>query len=450
MTLDRLSAEDIRILNLETGNVRGHVCKVLVLEPGPRPLPTVDDLRAHIDARLDAAPRLRRRLVKAPFRLGTPVWVDDADFDIARHVRAVEEPAPIGPGRLREIVAALMAERLDRERPLWRLDVVEGVADGTLALVWRIHHCMADGATAMKIASEVLWTAAPDAPPAPASTWRPAPPPHAMMLLADGAASGVTHEHGRARGLGAAARGPADARRRAHEAKATVARDLAWQATPTPLDHVAGAGRRIAFASAPLADCRRAGKAIDSGITVNDIVLAAVAGGMRAWLEHRGLPAQGIRAKVPVSLHDASLSDGAANRDSYFFVDLPVDDVKVTERIAAVNRETTERKRAHEAEALYAATLRRSVARRAMDPHVFTLNISNVPGPREAVYVLGARVRELYSVAEIAEHHALRVAVISFDGTLFFGLCADRDTVADIDVIAGGIQDCVGELVTPA
>ena len=258
MTLDRLSAEDVRILNLETGNVRGHVCKMLVLEPGPRPLPTIVELRAHIDARLDAAPRLRRRLVRTPFRLGTPVWVDDADFDIARHVRTVEAPAPVSAANLRDIVAALMAERLDRDHPLWRLDVVEGMADGTTALVWRIHHCLADGMTAMRMASDVLWSADPDAAAPPASTWRPAPPPHAMMLLAGGAAAGVAREADRARSLGAAARDPADARRRAHEAKATVVRDLAWNATPTPLDHAAGTRRRIAFASAPLADCRRA------------------------------------------------------------------------------------------------------------------------------------------------------------------------------------------------
>jgi len=450
MPLDRLSAEDVRILNLETGNVRGHVCKVLLVEPGPHPLPTVAELRAHIEVRLDTEPRLRRRLVRAPFGVGKPVWVDDAAFDIARHVRAVDEPEPVGDTRLREIVAGLMTERLDRDHPLWRLDVVPVLADGSMALVWRIHHCLADGTTAMRMAADVLWSHTPDAGAATASTWRPAPPPGAVSLLAQGAAAGVGPAARRVRGLGVAARGYADGRRRSAESKAMVRRELTWTATPTPLDHVAGALRRVAFASAPLADCRSAGKAIDAAVTVNDLVLAAVTGGMREWLERRGLPVDGIRAKVPVSLHDhGAHGDAAANRDSYFFVDLPVAEAQIVDRVVAVNRETAERKRTHEAEAMYTATLHRSVARRAMSPHVFTLNVSNVPGPRDHVYVLGARVREMYSIAEIAEHHALRVSVISAAGTLFFSLCADRDTVEDVEVIADGIRESVRELIAP-
>jgi WS/DGAT/MGAT family acyltransferase len=224
-------------------------------------------------------------------------------------------------------------------------------------------------------------------------------------------------------------------------------RDLALTASPTPLDHAAGPARRVALASAPFAACRAAAKAIDPAVTVNDVVLAAVAGGMRAWLEHRGLPEQGIRAKVPVSLHAAGGNDDAANRDSYFFVDLPVGEPGIADRVLAVNRQTVERKRLHEAEAVHAATLRRSVARRAMSPRVFTLSVSNVPGPREDVYVLGARVCELYSLAEIAQHHAMRVAVISAADTLFFGLCADRDVVDDVDVIAQGIRESLSDLV---
>jgi 2-polyprenyl-6-methoxyphenol hydroxylase-like FAD-dependent oxidoreductase len=117
---------------------------------------------------------------------------------------------------------------------------------------------------------------------------------------------------------------------------------------------------------------------------------------MRAWLGHRHLPEEGIRAKVPVSLHDHGAHDATlANRDSYFFVDLPVGEARTADRILAVNRQTAERKRLHDAEALYAASVHRSVSRRAMSPRVFTLNVSNVPGPRDDVYVLGARVREL-------------------------------------------------------
>jgi diacylglycerol O-acyltransferase / wax synthase len=450
MALDRLSAEDVRILDLEAGNVRGHTCKLIVLEPRPgTPLPSVDDLRAHIDARLDAAPRLRRRLVPTPLRLGPPVWADDPGFDIGRHVRPVVEPAPVGAARLREIVADLMSERLDREHPLWRLDVVEGMSDGSMALVWRIHHCMADGTTAMRLGAEVLWSDG-LADPVQRSAWRPAGCPGAVSLLALGAAARVRalarmpasmdlDPRGRGRGEQA---GPSK-----RESRAALKRELARTAMPTPLDHVAGPRRVVAFASAPLAGCRRAGKAIGPGVTVNDVVLAVVAGGMRAWLERRHRPEEGVRVKVPVSLHGHREHDAAAaNRDSYFFVDLPVGEAGAAERVAAISRQTAARKRDHDADVLYAAGRRRSVARRAMSPRVFTMNVSNVPGPRDQVYVLGARVRELYSMAEIAEHHALRVAVISAAGTLYFGLCADRDAVDDVELIAAGIRASVREL----
>jgi diacylglycerol O-acyltransferase len=451
MPLDRPSTEDVRLLDLEAGHIRGHVCKLLILEPGPdRPLPAIDELRAHIDARLDAAPRLRRRLVRVPLRAGPPVWLDDAGFDIARHVRAVEERGPVSAARLREIVAGLIAERLDRDHPLWRLDVVESMTDGSMALVWRIHHCLADGTTAVRFAADLLWSHTPEEAPRPPSEWRPAAAPGTVSLFAQGAASSLGRVARRAREAGGEARGITRARHVARESRAAVRRELARTAGPTPLDHLAGAERRVAFASAPLADCRRAGKAVDPAVTINDVVLAAVAGGMRAWLERRDLPEQGIRAKVPVSLHDRGAhDDAAANRDSYFFVDLPVGQARTADRLLAVNRQTAERKRLHDAEALYPATLHRSVSRRAMSPRVFTLNISNVPGPRDDVYVLGARVRELYSVVEIAEHHALRVAVISAAGRLFFGLCADRDAVEDVELIAEGIRESVRELIAP-
>ena len=452
MSLDRLSAEDVRILGLEAGNIRGHVCKVLILGAGDvRPLPTLGELRAHIDGCLDAAPRLRRRLVRSAFTAGSSLWVDDEEFDIARHVRAVEKPGPVGPERLREIVADLMAERLDRAHPLWRIDVVEAMTDGSMALVWRIHHCLADGATMMRLAGQILWAGSSDvARVAASAAWRPVPAPGGVALLARCTAAGLGPAARRARSVGARARGLAQARRVGWDSKSAMKRELARIARPTPLDHDAGPARRVAFASAPFAACRAAAKAIDPAVTVNDFVLGAVAGGMRAWLAHRGLPSEGIRAKVPVSLHDPGGRDDAANRDSYFFVDLPVGEPDMAERLRAVNRQTVERKRLHDAEALYAATLRPSVARRAMSPEVFTLNVSNVPGPREDVYVLGARVCELYSVAEIAQHHALRVAVISAAGTLFFGLCADRDVADDLEVVADGINASVLELVAPA
>src|SRR3954454_9329419 len=244
MRLDRLSAEDVRILDLEAGNIRGHTCKVIVLSPGEeRPLPTVDHLRAHVAACLDVAPRLRRRLVRSPLTAGASLWIDDEAFDIARHVRAVEDTGPVSPERLREIVARLMAERLDRAHPLWWIDVVDALTDGSMALIWRIHHCLADGTTATRLAGQLLWANTPDAGPVPASAWLPAPAPGGVSLLAWCAAAGL---------------GPAGPRPRSRRALAWV-----WGGRSRT------GGPPRAFARRPGAR-RRAGEAARAGVEGGD------------------------------------------------------------------------------------------------------------------------------------------------------------------------------------
>jgi diacylglycerol O-acyltransferase len=356
----------------------------------------------------------------------------------------------VSPERLREIVARLMAERLHHAHPLWRIDVVEAMTDGSMAIVWRIHHCLADGTTAMRLAGQLLWSSTPDAAPVPASAWLPAPAPGGVSLLARCAAAGLGPAARRARSLGAQARGVAQARRLALESKAAVKRDLARTARPTPLDHDAGPARRIAFASAPFAACRSAAKAIDPAVTVNDVVLTAVAAGCASGSSTTGCPNRGF---APGTGEPPSRQRARRRGESRLVLLRGPPRGRAGLCRAPPGREPPDRRaqaRAHEAEALYAATRRRSVARRAMSPRVFTLNVSNVPGPREDVYVLGARVSELYSVAEIAQHHALRVAVISAADTLFFGLCADRDTVDDVEVVAAGIRESLRELVAPA
>ena len=432
--IDRLSPQDVQILRLERGPVRGHTCKVVVLEAtAGGALPSVEDLRASVEARLQAAPRLRRRLMNAPLGVGRPVWVDDTDFDIARHVTRIESDGPVSRAELREMVARRMAERLDRAHPLWHLDVVERLDDGSAALIWRIHHCMADGTAAVGLASAVLWSKEPGVA-LPRSSWLPAPKPRALDLLSLRTWRRPTGER----------RGPGSS---LVPSRDLLRRELRRTATSSVAAARIGPNRRVAFAEAPLAECRRAGKAIDRGVTVNDVALSIVAGGVRTWLEDVPDKDLGVRVKVPVSLHRGSEDAPVANRDSYFFVDLPVAEADPVERVLAINRQTTERKLHHDAEALYRLGLHRSAARWAMSPHVFTFNVSNVPGPRHEVFVLEARVRELYSLAEIAQHHALRIAVISAAGTLFFGLCADREAVARLDVLADGLRRATEQLL---
>jgi diacylglycerol O-acyltransferase len=440
--IDRLSAEDVRILKLERRTVRGHTCKVIVLERfGDRPLPTVETLREHVEARLGCARRLRQRVVPTPLRVAGPVWLDDPQFDIRRHVTAV----PHNGERLEEVVAALMATALDRDRPLWHLGVVQLPEDDRLALIWRVHHCMADGTTCMRLAWSVLWDERPDCPPAEASVWQPDGSPRALKLFAQGVGvrAGGAAKHLRVPRVGATP-GARSAGGSVPSMEQVVGRELRPAARRTSLAGHFDSRREVAFARAPLEACRRAGKAIDESVTVNDVVLAILAGAVRTWLG----PEHAIRVKVPVSLHQKSGTDDMANHDSFFFVDLPVEEADPVERVLAINRETVERKLEHDADVLYRLGTHPFVSRWTMSPRVFTFNVSNVPGPRTDVYVLGARVRQLYSLAEISHRHALRVAVTSLGGSLSFGLCAARNVVTDLRGFAEALEQASEELVS--
>jgi len=410
VTRELLSAEDARFLALESGTVRGHTCKVMVIA-GRR---SAEEVRAHLAERLDPLPRLRQRL---ELRADPPAWVDDPGFALDRHV---VEREVVDEAGLRRMVAAAMETPLDRDHPLWAMDVVPSLEGGRTAIVWRIHHALADGTTAIRMARRLLLDPAGEAPP-PA---RPAP-----------ARSGAVPS-----GLASTLRGAARAPR-------VLGRELGVRAGRTPLDRPAGPHREVAFVDAPLDELRRVAHEAPVRATINDVALAAVGAGLRAWLVEIGSPAERLRVKVPVSLHRADEPD-AANRDSFMLVDLPLEHEDPLERLAAVTAETRERKLSHDAETIEAffkdlshlsRSLRRHAEHWAMSPRIFTLNVSNVPGPAGPQQVLGAPLLELHTLAEIAHRHALRVAIISAAGRISFGLCADADAIEGLDLIADGI-----------
>ena len=403
MTRELLSAEDARILALESGTIRGHTCKLIVIA-GVR---SAAEVRAQLEERLVSVPQLTRRLDPAA---NPPAWVDDPAFSIDRHV--VDRGALDDAG-LRGLVASAMETPLDRKHPLWAMDVVSPLAGQRTALVWRIHHAVADGMTAMRMASALLL----DAAPGELHSHRPS--------------------HPRASPLRLAASLPK-----------TLRQALGRRASLSPLACHAGPRREVAFVDAPLEELHSIGHAAPVHATVNDVALNAVGAGLRAWLDEIGAPLEGVRVKVPVSLHQPGEPD-SANRDSFIFVDLPVEQRDPIERLAAVARETRDCKRRHDAETLYAffsglGRVSRALDRRAeqwaMSPRLFTLNVSNVPGPPGPQLVLGAPMLELHSLAEIAHRHVLRVAIVSAGGRISFGLCADADAVDRLDVIADGIR----------
>jgi hypothetical protein len=396
-----LSAEDRAILALESGHVAGHTAKVVRLR-GPL---DVDALRRSVDARLGCAPRLAWRLGGAA---ESPVW-ERVDPDLGHHVK---DGGRVAQAQVAERVGALFAERLPRDRPLWRMDLLHA-GEGSV-IVWRVHHALADGTAVMRFASQVLWDE------------QGAPP------RGDGAAAGP------------APRGPGDERRGGRAA--FVLREFSRSARRNPFDARPGPGRSVALASVPLRPLHDAAKAL-AGATLNDAVLVCVAGGVRRWLEGHHEPGRPLRIKVPVSLHGSH--DELGNRDSFFVVAVPLGEPDPARRLAEVHAETRLRKERHDAEAMdallqglarHSPGLERLTERIERSGRAFGLNVSNVRGPSAAVEVLGLAVASVHSLAEVAEHHALRVAVVSVAGALQFGLVADPAVVDGVEVIARGIE----------
>jgi diacylglycerol O-acyltransferase / wax synthase len=432
--VDRLSAEDARILARERGPVCGHVCKILVLDGRL----DVDAVRARVGSRLAAVPRLSCRLVEAPLGVAPPAWLPVERCALDVHVRdggRAEDEAGLG-----HTVASVMQERLDRARPLWALDVV-AFGEQRTVLVLRLHHCMADGSTAMRMVQALLFDQGEQAPPAVDGN----EPPGRAALMADALRwRGAAVRSGLARALSRRRGGD-----REHVRLAALRRELAPEGRPSPLARRVGRRRTVAFASFDLDDIKAVAHSAPERATVNDVVLAAVAGGLRRWFAHKGIEERELRVKVPVSLHQPG-EPQTANRDSFMVVDLPLGHTDPMARLLAIRDETRERKAAHDADALDAffhdlgrlsRSLERLGERWAMSPRVFALNVSNVPGPRGPLAVLRAPVLELRALAEVAQRHALRVAVVSAAGRLSFGLCADADAVDRLDLVSGGIAD---------
>ncbi len=415
-----LSHEDLNILALENESVAGHTCKVIVLE---REL-DVDALRDSIGARIGRAPEFSARLREIDGELW---WVPAEKVDLSAHVVRIGDAQEYGQADLEEKVARIFETRLDRARPLWRIDVIPRVADAGSVLIWRIHHALADGATAMRMANTVVWDDDSRATPA---GLRHAGGPHRAA---------ATHHH-HLEGLRAAAR----------EAPQPWLR--------SPFNGHIGARRSVAFTSVELETLRLVAHHCD-GATVNDAVLTVVSGGLRRWLEAHHGHLGSVRVKVPVSLHGAADTDDGhdpGNRDSFFCVDLPLSTRDPIERLSEIRHATKVRKQGHDAQQLDALMrelasvprLGRFAQRVLTHPRSFALNVSNVPGPRNPVRVLGARVRALYSLAEIRDHHALRVAVVSLADSLNFGLAADPTLVNDVDQMAREMRAEAAELAS--
>ena len=450
---ERVSSADVSFFYLEGRSTPQHVGGVAIFD-GPL---DYDRLVRLLEERISLVPRYRQKLRTVPGNLANPVWVDDPEFDISYHVRRSALPRPGGDAELLEFCARIQSRLLDRDRPLWEMYFVEGLSGGRVAIVTKTHHSMVDGMGAVDIA-QVLLDPTPEPRRTVGAVWMPEPEPTSTALVAE-ALTGVVR---RPAALVETVRlGVRDARSTTAWltalASATVGGVSALVRRPStsPLRARVGQQRRIAVARTRLDDYRQVRRA--HGGTVNDVVLAAVCGALRGWLLSRGellRDAQTVRALVPVSVGDAD----AGNRVSALLVDLPVGEPDPLRRLSQVHYAMgahAESGRSVSADTLVALsgfappTLHSLGARAAhgLTRRMFSLVVTNSPGPQVPLYAAGARMTEMFPILPLGRGTALAIGLTSYDGGVYFGVNADRDAVPDVSVIASLITESLRELV---
>ncbi len=452
----QLSALDAAFLELEEADAAAHmhIGWAMVFEPRPDGgVPTLEELRERTRQRLVALPRFSRRLSSPRVgALSLPEWVAVPDLDVADLMRRATLPAPGGEAELMDWLGDFFSHRLDRSRPLWETTVLEGLEGGRWALVTKAHHCLIDGLSGAAVATILL-----DAEPDPADD-------EATIAELLAAAEGREEDEGgngalgRLRGAVSVGVGAAlHPRRLLAQSKAlaeTLVCDEIVSAPRTSLDVAIGGRRRLAAVDVPLAELKRVRSEL--GGSVNDVVLAATAGGLRRLFHGRGEEAvEKVRAMVPVSVRAASESLALGNRVSSLFVDLAVaepDPLLRYRKIVAAAEELKRGDAAAGAESvirlagLAPPVIQSAVARLAFTPRLFNLTITNVPASPVTLYALGAPMVRVVPLVPIFAGHAIGVAVVSYDGTVTFGLNADRDSVPDLEAMRAGIEEALADL----
>ena len=455
---DRITALDASFLHLEKAGARLHVASVTIFEG---PAPTWDELRAHVEARLHLVPRFRQRLAEVPLDQGRPVWVDDPHFNLRYHLRHAGLPAPGSEEQLKNLAGRLFAQPLDRTKPLWELSLVDGLWDGQFALVAKSHHALVDGELSVDI-TRVLFDTEPDAapPPGPSSPWVARPLPTPAQLLSDALLERATQPRELRRSARAVLRGPrrlVQGTRERLQASGALAFAGLEPAPPTPLNVKVGPHRRYTWVDAELGELRAIKDSL--GGTVNDAVLAVVAGALGRYLRHRRVDTRDLvlRALVPISVR----SDDPEHESVVEPLDapLPVGIEDPVEQYRAIRdatsvlegtREAIDARTLTELAGFASPTIMSQAARLQPSQRFFNLVVTNVPGPQFPLYLLGRRLRALYPVVPITGRQALGIAVMSYDGRLGFGLLADYDALSDVDVLASELREAIDALAAGA
>jgi diacylglycerol O-acyltransferase len=452
---DRLSGLDASFLALEKSGAHMHVGSVLIFDGDP---PRYEDLLDQIEARLHEVPRYRQKLAFPPLAQARPVWVDDPHFNVAYHVRHTALPAPAGEPQLRKLAGRVFSQQLDRTKPLWEIWLVDRVGDDRFALVCKTHHALVDGVSGVDIMT-VLFDLEPDPPERePGPAWYPRPEPSGTALLADALLERAATPAEAARavaGLVAAPREAAGAAAKTAAGLASMAAAGVAGAPPSPLNTRIGPHRRFAWVESEL-DRFKAVKGALGG-TVNDVVLAVVAGALRAHLVRRGRDPDGLelKAMVPVSVRAEEQRGALGNQVAAIYAPLPVGIADPLERFRRVHEALGDLKASAQAigaerltrlAGFAAPTLLDQAARLQSRQRFFNVTVTNVPGPQVPLYMLGRRLRAFHPKVPLVLNTALGIAIMSYDGRISFGLLGDYDALADLDDFAADLARAIEEL----
>ncbi|HEX4162379.1 MAG TPA: wax ester/triacylglycerol synthase family O-acyltransferase [Acidimicrobiales bacterium] len=459
---DRLSPLDASFLHIEDSVSHMHIASVAIFEGPP---PAFADVVEMVDAKLDLVPRYRQKVRFVPFQLGRPVWVDDVHFNIEYHLRHTALPSPGGESELRKLVGRVMAQPLDRSKPLWEIWVVEGLDDGRWAVLAKTHHALVDGVSGTDLLAVIMDLSA-DAPrPEHPSEWTPHTEPSGTELMVEALENMVRSPYEQLRAARAQTRWLRQTAAYAGEVASGVFA-LSGLVRPTPLSSLngpLGPHRRYAWATTTVEDIRAVRK--EHGGTFNDVVLACITNGFRELLLARDEDVDRVvRTLVPVSVRardesGKAVGDGTfENKVSAMFAELPVEIEDPAVRLAAITdqmKDLKESKQALAGEALTSMTgfappmllaLGMRIATRAGQRNVNTVT-TNVPGPQFPLFAAGRRMLRAFPYVPLAGQVRLGIAIFSYDGEVNFGITGDFDTTPDIDVLAHGIEDGMAQLL---
>jgi diacylglycerol O-acyltransferase len=461
--VDRMSALDAGFFFAESENTPMHVGSVAVFDG---PAPSYGDVVRLLLSKLPLVPRYRQRVRPVPMQLGRPLWVDDPHFQILYHVRHTAVPGPGSDEQLRNLAGRVLGQRLDMDKPLWELWLVEGLADNRWAIISKVHHCMVDGIAGTDL-MQLMFDLDPDATHEEPKDWTPHRSPSSIEVAAGSITEAMTHPLRQLTTLptvGAAvraAKGLAESSRSAAKAVPSLAKQAV---TPTArsLNGPIGPHRRWAWTSGEFDEFKTVRNAL--GGTVNDVVLTAITRGFRDLLQGRGeLSSEKlvVRTMVPVSVRRPDQRGTLNNQVSAVFVDLPVGLADPRERLAAIRGQMDEYKKTMSAVDVpsiiamgdyVAPTLLSMGVRAGLQAGQFWCQsvTTNVPGPRVPLYVLGKRMRSAHAYVPIAGGTRCSIGIFSYLNTMTFGINADFDGYPDVDVLSGGIRRGIDELLALA